>query len=58
MLSDEEAATRFAEYEQQHAKTAERLLSSMGQSCDGSDADRVRMMANIPMVALTDAGHS
>ncbi len=58
MLSDEEAATRFAEYEQAHAKTAERLLSSMGQSYDGTDDDRVRMMANIPMVAFTDAAHS
>ena len=54
MLSDEQASSRFAEYEQAHPKTAERLLSSMGRSYDGTDSDRVRMMANIPMVSFTE----
>ncbi|MDX2379401.1 MAG: nitroreductase family deazaflavin-dependent oxidoreductase [Acidimicrobiia bacterium] len=58
MLTDEEAATRFAEYERAHAKTAERLLTSMGRSYDGTDTDRVRMMAHIPMVSFTDPVHS
>ena len=52
MLEPAEAAARFAEYEQAHANTAVKLLNSMGQSYDGTDADRVRMMANIPMVSF------
>ena len=52
MLSADEAGTRFAEYERAHPKTAARLLTSMGQSYDGTDTDRVRMMANIPMVSF------
>ena len=52
MLSPEEAATVFAGYEAAHPKTAQRLLASMGQSYDGTDADRVRMMGDIPMVAF------
>jgi deazaflavin-dependent oxidoreductase (nitroreductase family) len=54
ILTAEQASARFAEYEQAHPKTAERLLSSMGRSHDGTDADRVRMMANIPMVSFTE----
>ena len=38
MLTDEQASSRFAEYEHAHPKTAERLLSSMGRSYDGTDA--------------------
>ena len=55
MLSADEAGTRFAEYERAHPKTSARLLTSMGQSYDGSDADRVRMMANIPMVSFGES---
>ena len=55
MLTDEEAGTRFAEYERAHPKTAARLLDSMGRSYDGTDEDRVRMMAGIPMVSFSDS---
>ncbi len=54
MLDDEEAAERFAAYEAAHGKAAERLLESMGNSYDGTGADRVRMMADMPMVAFSD----
>jgi len=57
-LDPEAAAERFASYEREHPKTAARLLDSMGQSYDGSDADRVRMMANIPMVSFSSAPRS
>ena len=52
-LDPDEAARRFHEYELAHAKTAARLLQSMGQHYDGTDDDRVRMMANIPMASFT-----
>jgi deazaflavin-dependent oxidoreductase (nitroreductase family) len=55
LLDDSEAAERFAYYEQAHAKAAARLLSSMGNTYDGSDDDRVRMMAGMPMVAFGPA---
>lgn len=55
MLTDEEAGARFAEYERAHPKTAARLLDSMGQSYDGTDEDRVRMMAGIPMISFSDS---
>lgn len=54
ILTSEEAARRFEEYERAHPKTAVRLLRSMGRSYDGTDADRVRMMAEIPMVSFTE----
>lgn len=52
MLTAEEAARVFAGYEERHPKAARRLLASMGQAYDSTDADRVRMMGNIPMVAF------
>lgn len=55
-LETEEAARRFHEYETAHPKTAARLLDSMGQSHDGTDDDRVRMMDEIPMVSFGSAG--
>ena len=51
-LDAAEAARRFHQYETAHARTAARLLDSMGRSYDGSDEDRVRMMENIPMVSF------
>lgn len=51
-LDQDEAARRFVRYEQRHAKAAERLLSSMGNSYDGTDAGRLAMMAEMPMVAF------
>ena len=53
-LDDAEAAERFADYEQRHPKAAVKLLESMGRSYDGSDADRIRMMADIPMIAFSE----
>lgn len=53
-LTAEEAATAFALYERTHPATARRLLESMGNSYDGSDAGRVAMMADMPMVAFSD----
>jgi deazaflavin-dependent oxidoreductase (nitroreductase family) len=52
-LEAEEAARRFHQYETAHATTAARLLDSMGQSYDGTDEDRVRMMENIPMASFS-----
>lgn len=54
LLSSEESATAFAVYELAHARTAERLLESMGNSYDGTDAGRVAMMDDMPMVAFSD----
>ena len=56
MLTADEAAGMFADYEARHPKAARRLLASMGQSYDGSDADRVRMAGNLPMVAFRRSG--
>lgn len=53
-LDDNEAAQRFHAYEQTHPRTARRLLASMGNTYDGTDEDRVQMMAAMPMVAFTD----
>ena len=50
-----EAADRFADYERRHAKAASKLLDSMGQSYDGTEIDRVRMMRNIPMIAFSES---
>ena len=54
MLSQSEAARRFAEYERVHPKTSRRLLRSMGNSYDGTDDGRFAMMAQMPMVAFSD----
>lgn len=54
-LEPSEAGDRFADYERRHPKAATKLLDSMGQSYDGTDADRVRMMHNTPMVAFSEA---
>ena len=54
-LDPSEAARRFADYERKHPKAASKLLDSMGQSYDGSDPDRVRMMHSIPMVAFSES---
>ena len=55
MLDSPEAADRFADYEHRHPKAASKLLDSMGQSYDGTDSDRVRMMQNIPMIAFSES---
>jgi len=55
VLDSTEAADRFADYERRHTKAASKLLDSMGQSYDGTDSDRVRMMQNIPMVAFSES---
>jgi deazaflavin-dependent oxidoreductase (nitroreductase family) len=54
-LDGDEAAARFARYEQAHPRTARRLLESMGNAYDGTDAGRVAMMARMPMVAFSDS---
>lgn len=50
-----EAAKRFGKYEAKHKATAEKLLASMGNSYDGTDAGRIEMMAKMPMVAFSDS---
>jgi deazaflavin-dependent oxidoreductase (nitroreductase family) len=55
LLDDAEAAARFARYEHAHAKPAARLLKSMGNTYDGTDGDRLRMIADMPMVAFGSA---
>jgi deazaflavin-dependent oxidoreductase (nitroreductase family) len=52
LLDGAEAAERFARYEHANAKSAARLLKSMGNAYDGTDGDRLRMIANMPMVAF------
>lgn len=56
LLEPDEAARRFADYESARPATARRLLRSMGNSYDGTDAGRVAMMAAMPMVAFSDDG--
>ena len=56
LLGDEEAAQHFARYEVAHPRAAPRLLASMGNGYDGTDAGRVAMMADMPMVAFSDHG--
>jgi deazaflavin-dependent oxidoreductase (nitroreductase family) len=51
-----EAADRFASYEAAHPRVARILLDSMGNSYDGTEAGRIAMMADMPMVAFTDFG--
>ncbi|MGI9624148.1 MAG: nitroreductase family deazaflavin-dependent oxidoreductase [Acidimicrobiales bacterium] len=54
MLENKEASERFASYEQRHPKAARRLLKSMGNTYDGTDAGRTDMMSEMPMVAFSD----
>lgn len=49
---DEEAARILAQYERAHPKTARMLLDQLGLSYDGTDAGRVAMMSELPMVAF------
>ena len=52
-LEADEAAGVMAAYEHDHPTTAARLYDVMGVSYDGSRDDLVRMMHEIPMVAVT-----
>ena len=52
LLDVTEAADRFARYEHRHPRTAKRLLAWMERSYDGSDAGRLAMMDEMPMVAF------
>lgn len=54
-LSEVEGERVFAGYEDRHSKTAERVLGMMGNSYDGTDAGRLAMMADMPMVGFTDS---
>ena len=58
LLDSAEAASWFKRYEEVHPKTAARLLASMGNSYDGTDAGRLEMMADMPMVAFSEIGTS
>ncbi|TDT17520.1 deazaflavin-dependent oxidoreductase (nitroreductase family) [Ilumatobacter fluminis] len=51
-LDAEEASVFMSVYEREHPKTAAKLYDVMGVSYDGTDADRTRMMGEIPMVAF------
>lgn len=51
-LSDSEAATVFAGYENAHPKAAARLQQLMGVSHDGTHQGRVAMVREIPMVEM------
>ena len=55
LLTQDEAAEAFGAYERDHPKTAAKLLRSMGNSYDGTDAGRRAMMAEMPMVAFSEA---
>ncbi len=48
-----EASRVMADYEAAHPETARKLYEMMGVSYDGTDADRERMMEQIPMVGFT-----
>ncbi|MDJ0790586.1 MAG: nitroreductase family deazaflavin-dependent oxidoreductase [Acidimicrobiia bacterium] len=54
-LEPEESAAVFARYEASYPRTAEKLLSVMGVSYDGTNEGRVAMMRLIPMVAFRPA---
>jgi deazaflavin-dependent oxidoreductase (nitroreductase family) len=54
-LSQEEAAERFARYERRHHRLSIVLLREMGNSYDGTDQGRYKMMAGMPMVAFGEA---
>jgi len=51
-LEADEAASVFSDYETAHAKTAAKLMDSMGVTYDGTDRGRIEMMRNIPMVSF------
>lgn len=53
-LTQSEAAACFARYEGRHPRTAAHLLQTMGKSYDGTDAGRLEMMAEMPMIAFSD----
>ncbi|HEY1653305.1 MAG TPA: nitroreductase family deazaflavin-dependent oxidoreductase [Acidimicrobiales bacterium] len=55
-LEATESSDFMAAYEQAHPKTAKKLFEIMDVSYDGTDKDRVQMMAKIPMVAFTIDG--
>jgi deazaflavin-dependent oxidoreductase (nitroreductase family) len=55
-LEPDESARIMGDYERAHPTTAAKLYRVMGVSYDGTDADRVRMMADIPMVAFAVEG--
>lgn len=55
-LSSGEAAAVFAGYERNHPATARWLLASTGNSYDGTDAGRIAMMAELPMIAIGEPG--
>jgi deazaflavin-dependent oxidoreductase (nitroreductase family) len=52
-LDSDEGARVFATYEVEHAKAAVVLMDKMGVSHDGTDAGRVQMMDQIPMVEFS-----
>lgn len=52
-LTDAEAAEVMATYERAHPKTAAKLYKMMGVSYDGTDAGRIEMMKQIPMVGFS-----
>ena len=54
MLESTEEADRFTDYERRHPRAASRLLGLMGQSNDGTESDRIRMMQHMPMVAVSE----
>ncbi|MGI9641800.1 MAG: nitroreductase family deazaflavin-dependent oxidoreductase [Acidimicrobiia bacterium] len=54
-LEAEEAGAVFAQYEHDHGKAAVKLMDMMGVSYDGTDAGRIDMMTQIPMVAFIPA---
>ena len=51
---DQEAAGVLASYERAHPRTAKTLLGQLGLSYDGSEAGRVAMMPELPMVAFEE----
>ncbi len=51
-LPQAEAAELCARYERRHPATASRLLESMGNRYDGTDAGRLAMMERMPMVGF------
>jgi deazaflavin-dependent oxidoreductase (nitroreductase family) len=53
-LTQQEASLRFRRYEARHPRTAAGLLTSMGNSYDGTDRGRFEMMARMPMVAFSE----
>lgn len=54
-LQPEEAASTLRDYEVRHPKALKRLLGSMGRSYDGTEAGRLELVKEIPMVAFSEA---